>query len=141
MSMSPEKNMALMRAAYEAVQSREVDAGAELLTDAFIANVPGAPDPLIGREVWKLGTRAMLEGFPDLRIEVEDIFGADDKVAVRVHFRGTHQGTFQGIGATQRPVSFRSIELYRFEGDKIAEEWVAPDMISLMQQISAGPDH
>ncbi|MFD0339635.1 ester cyclase [Streptomyces sp. NPDC127117] len=141
MSMNPEKNMALMRTAYQAMQSRDVDAGAELLTDDFIANVPGAPDPLIGREVWKLGTRAMLEGFPDLRIEVEDIFGADDRVAVRVHFRGTHQGAFQGIEATQRQVSFRSIELYRFEGDKIAEEWVAPDMSSLMQQISAGPDH
>ena len=25
------------------------------------------------------------------------------------------------------------------EGDRIAEEWVAPDMLSLMQQISAAP--
>ncbi|MFE9996894.1 ester cyclase [Streptomyces avermitilis] len=45
------------------------------------------------------------------------------------------------MAATHRPVGFRSIELYRLEGDKIAEEWVAPDMMSLMQQISppSGP--
>ncbi|MEJ8640999.1 ester cyclase [Streptomyces sp. MS1.HAVA.3] len=43
------------------------------------------------------------------------------------------------MAATDRQVSFRSIEIYRIEGDKIAEEWVAPDMISLMQQISPAP--
>ncbi|WP_329112374.1 ester cyclase [Streptomyces sp. NBC_01353] len=141
MNMTPEKNLALMHTAYNALQSGDLDAAAEMLTENFLANVPGIPDPLRGREVWKLGAQSMLEGFPDLQIQVEDMFGVDDKVAVRVHFRGTHQGTFQGIWATQRPVSFRSIELYRLEGDKIAEEWVAPDLMSLLQQISAAPAH
>ncbi|MFI9051978.1 ester cyclase [Streptomyces sp. NPDC053427] len=138
MNTAPEKNLALMHTAYKTLQSGDLDACAAMLTENFIANVPGMPDPLHGREVWKLGAQAMLEAFPDLQIQVEDMFSVDDKVAVRVHFRGTHQGTFQGIRATQRPVSFRSIELYRLEGDKIAEEWVAPDMLSLMGQISAG---
>ncbi|MFI9778431.1 ester cyclase [Streptomyces sp. NPDC051956] len=141
MTMTPEQNLAVIHTAYQTVQSGDLDAGAELLTENFIANVPGMPDPLHGREVWKLGTRAMLAGFPDLQIQVEDLFGVGDKVAVRVHFRGTHQGTFQGIEATQRPVSFRSIEIYRMEGGKIAEEWVAPDMMSLIQQISADSGH
>ncbi|WP_030158724.1 ester cyclase [Streptomyces sp. NRRL S-244] len=141
MSTTPEKNLALVRTAYETLQSGDLDASAEMLTENFIANVPGIPDPLYGREVWKLGAQAMLEGFPDLQIQVEDMFGIDDKVAVRVRFRGTHRGAFQGIRATQRPVSFRSIEVYRLEGDKIAEEWVAPDMTSLMQQLSADSGH
>ncbi|ASQ95840.1 ester cyclase [Streptomyces sp. 11-1-2] len=130
-----EKSLALMRTAYQRLQSGDVDACEALLAEKFIANLPGMPDPLYGREVWKQGTQAMFEAFPDLRIDVEDMFGVHDKVAVRVHFRGTHQGMFQGVAATHRPVSFRSIELYRIEGDKIAEEWVAPDMTSLTQQI------
>ncbi|MFB7355916.1 hypothetical protein [Streptomyces gardneri] len=28
--------------------------------------------------------------------------------------------------ATGRPVGFRSVEIYRIEGERIAEEWVAP---------------
>ncbi|MDQ0954710.1 steroid delta-isomerase-like uncharacterized protein [Streptomyces phaeochromogenes] len=137
-----EKNLALLHTSYEALERGDLDACAEMLTENFIANVPGLPDPLHGSQIWRLGAQAMWDGFPDLRIKVEDMFGADDKVAVRVHFRGTHRGTFQGIPATDRPVSFRSIELYRVEGDRIAEEWVAPDMISLMQQISPTPtDH
>ncbi|MCX5599233.1 ester cyclase [Streptomyces phaeochromogenes] len=142
MTTTTEKNLALLRTAYKTLEHGDLDACVELLTENFIANVPGVPDPLHGPQIWRLGAQAMWEGFPDLQISVEDMFGAGDKVAVRVHFRGTHRGTFQGIPATDRQVSFRSVELYRIEGDRIAEEWVAPDMISLMQQISPTPaDH
>ncbi|MGW1214428.1 ester cyclase [Streptomyces sp. NPDC002499] len=141
MNTTPEKNLALLRSAYKSLELGELDACVAMLTENFIANVPGVPDPLHGPEVWRLGAQAMWEGFPDLRINVEDMFGAEDKVAVRVHFRGTHRGTFQGVAATDREVSFRSVEIYRIEGDRIAEEWVAPDMISLMQQISPAPAH
>ncbi|MGW2014393.1 ester cyclase [Streptomyces sp. NPDC001927] len=128
-----------MRAAYKTVESGDLDASVELLTENFIANLPGLPDPLIGREIWRLGSQAMWEAFPDLKITVEEMFGVDDKVVVRVRFQGTHGGTFQGVAATGRAVSFRSIEIYRFEGDKIAEEWVAPDLMGIMGQIAPAP--
>lgn len=134
---APETNIALLRTGYERLQNGDLEAAAALLTEGFIANLPGAPEPLHGRETWMAGARAMLDGFPDLSIEIEDIFSAGDKVAVRLSFRGTHQGTFEGLPATGRPVSFRSIEIYRLEEGKIAEEWVSPDMIGLMSQISA----
>ncbi|MFD3436559.1 ester cyclase [Streptomyces sp. NPDC058685] len=139
MDTGTEKNLALLRTAYTTLESGDLDACVELLTENFIANLPGLPDPLHGREIWRLGAEAMLEGFPDLKIDVQDMFGADDKVAVRVHFRGTHQGAFQGVEATGRQVSFRSVEIYRVEGDRIAEEWVSPDMIGLMRQIAPVP--
>ncbi|NUK51584.1 ester cyclase [Streptomyces lunaelactis] len=82
--------------------------------------------------------RVLKDAFPDLKINVQDMFSVGDKVTVLVHFQGTHQGAFQQFEATGRQVSYRSIEVYRIEGDKIAEEWVAPDMLSLMQQISTG---
>ncbi|MFF3017293.1 ester cyclase [Streptomyces sp. NPDC057939] len=131
-----EKNLTLLRTAYGRLERADVEACAQLLTEDFIANVPGMADPLHGREVWKLGARAMWDGFPDLRITVEDMFGAGDRVAVRVHFSGTHRGSFQGFAPTGREVGFRSLEIYRVEDDRIAEEWVAPDMISLMRQIA-----
>ena len=134
---TPEENIALLRRGYDSLQRGDLDASADLLTEDFIAHLPGLPEPLHGREIWKLGAQAMRRGFPDLRIDIEDIFGAGDKVAVRVRLYGTHEGPFEGIPPTHRPVSFTSIEIYRVEGDKIAEEWVSPDMMSLMQQISS----
>ncbi|MFI0976277.1 ester cyclase [Streptomyces sp. NPDC021093] len=133
------KNLALLRTAYKALELGDLDTCVEMLTENFIANVPGVNDPLHGRAIWRHGAEAMWEGFPDLQIDVEDMFEADDKVAVRIRFRGTHRGTFQGIPPTDRQVSFRSVEIYRIEGDRIAEEWVAPDMLTLMQQISPAP--
>ncbi|MDK0523943.1 ester cyclase [Streptomyces sp. ML-6] len=119
-----------------------IDAGQRHQVDNFIANIPGSEEPRHGREVWFQGTEEMLGAFPDLKIDVQDIFGIDDKVTVLLRFRGTHLGAFQQFEATGRQVSFRSIEVYRIEGDRIAEEWVSPDMISLMQQISpALTDH
>jgi len=131
-----EKNMALLRAAYRSVESNDLDEAAQMLTENFIANVPGCPDPLHGRETWYQGTKIMKDAFPDLKINVQDMFGVGDKVTVLVHFQGTHRGAFQQFEATGRQVGYRSVEVYRFEGDRIAEEWVAPDMLSLMQQIS-----
>ena len=128
--------MAVVRAAFEKLQQGDLDACAEQLTENFIINLPGLPEPLHGREVWKFGVEAMLDGFPDLRITIADIFGAADRVAVRLHLSGTHTGSFQDVPATYRHVAFSSIDIYRVEGDKIAEEWVSPDMMGLMRQIS-----
>ncbi|WP_329025302.1 ester cyclase [Streptomyces sp. NBC_00690] len=134
--------MALIRTAYQLVESGDLDEAAQLLTEDFIANVPGSPAPLHGREIWRQGTKAMKDAFPDLKIDVQDMFGVDDKVTVLVHMQGTHQGVFQQFEATGRQVGYRSVEVYRFDGDRIAEEWVAPDLLSLMQQISPTPtDH
>jgi steroid delta-isomerase-like uncharacterized protein len=132
-------NVTVVRAAFETLQDGDLDTCAEHLTENFIVNLPGLPEPLHGREIWKLGVQAMRDGFPDLRITVEDIFGADDRVAVRLHFSGTHTGAFQGVPPTHRKVTFTSVDIYRVEGDKIAEEWVSPDMFGLMRQI-ADPD-
>jgi predicted ester cyclase len=129
-------HVTVVRTAFETLQDGDLDICAEHLTENFIVNLPGLPGPLHGREIWKLGVQAMRDGFPDLRITVEDIFGTGDRVAVRLHFSGTHTGTFQGVPPTHRKITFTSVDIYRVEGDKIAEEWVSPDMFGLMQQIS-----
>ncbi|MFE3379489.1 ester cyclase [Streptomyces anulatus] len=139
MTTTVEQNMALLRTAYRLVESGEFDEAALMLTEDFIANVPGAPDPLHGREIWQHGTKIIKDAFPDLKINVQDMFGVGDKVTVLVHFQATHRGDFQQFEATGRQVSYRSVEVYRFEDGLIAEEWVAPDLMSLIQQISPTP--
>jgi steroid delta-isomerase-like uncharacterized protein len=133
--VSMDHHATLLARAFEILTRDGVDAAAELLTPDFIANIPGAPAPLHGRDAWAIGVRGMFAAFPDLSITIEDAVEQGDRVAVRVRFRGTHGGPFQGIGATHRPVEFTSLELYRIEGELIAEEWVYPDISTLMRQI------
>ncbi|MFE5809873.1 ester cyclase [Streptomyces sp. NPDC056491] len=140
MTATAGKNLDLMLAAFRAVEAGDLDAAQDMLAEDFIANLPGSDEPRRGRAIWREGAQAMLEAFPDLKIDVQDIFGADDKITVLLRFRGTHLGTFQQFAPTGRTVDFRSIEVYRVENDTIAEEWVAPDVIGLMRQISPTAD-
>ncbi|MFJ1744926.1 ester cyclase [Streptomyces sp. NPDC088116] len=54
----------------------------------------------------------------------------------RINHRARGSIPPQEFEATGRQVSYRSVEVYRLEGDRIAEEWVAPDILGLMRQIS-----
>ena len=74
--------------------------------------------------------------FPDLDAHVDDLVAAENKVAIRVSFRGTHQGEFQGIPATGRTIHYVSHEFYRVEDGLFAEEWICSDMASLFRQLS-----
>jgi predicted ester cyclase len=42
----------------------------------------------------------MRHAFPGLQADIEDIVAAQDTVAARVRFRGTHAGKFLGFAAT-----------------------------------------
>ncbi len=67
MTTGVDKNIALLRTAYQLVESGDLAEAAQMLTENFIANVPGSPDPLHGREIWQQGTKIMKDAFPDLK--------------------------------------------------------------------------
>ncbi len=128
----------LVRRSFERLnEGGDIDTLAELVTPDFIINIPELPEPMLGRDAWRQNAQMMFGAFPDLHAEIDDIFGVKDIVAVRLTFSGTHQGDFLGVAATNRTVEFKSVELYRVDGDLLAEEWVAPDIEGLMAQISA----
>jgi predicted ester cyclase len=78
----------------------------------------------------------MKHAFPDLQAHIEDIVAAQDKVAVRLRFRGTHSGEFLGFRATGRTIEYVSHEFYRIADGLIAEEWICSDTATLLRQLS-----
>lgn len=62
------------------------------------------------------------KAFPDFRFTIEDIVAESDKVVVRSTGKGTHEGGFIGIPATNRKVTYTAINL-RIAGGKLVEEW------------------
>jgi steroid delta-isomerase-like uncharacterized protein len=129
-------NVALIREVFAAFNANDLQTCISRLAPDFVMNMAGLPQPLHGREVWLRGAEEFKRGFPDIQGHIDDIFGAEDRVAVRLTFRGTHAGTFEGIPATGHGVEYISHEFYRITGDLIAEEWICSDTTTLLRQLA-----
>jgi len=71
----------------------------------------------------------------------EDVGVADgDRAAVRWTGRGTHDGPFQGLEPTGKPVVFTGINVYRLACGKIVEGWSEPDALGLLRQLGVVPE-
>jgi steroid delta-isomerase-like uncharacterized protein len=132
---SPAANVELVRAGFQVFNAGDADECMALAAPDIIINLAELPEPL-GREAWRQGFEMMRHAFPDLQAHIEDIFAAQDKVAVRLRFRGTHSGEFLGIPATGRTIEYVSHEFYRIAGGLIAEEWICSDTATLLRQLS-----
>jgi steroid delta-isomerase-like uncharacterized protein len=135
-SGSASANAALVRESVEALNAGDTERLLTVVAPDIVIHYAEMPEPLHGRETWKQGFELMKRAFPDLNAEVDDLIAADDKVALRLTLRGTHQGEFQGIPATGRTIRYVSHEFYRVADGLIAEEWICSDMASLFRQLS-----
>jgi predicted ester cyclase len=133
---SVEHNKAVSRRWIEVFNERDDAGEADVRGPGYIAYAPASlePEPL-NSEAWSHFLAGFVEGFPDLRLTVEDAVGEGDLVAQRVHFEGTHTGDFQGLPPTHRKVSFSGLELNRFVDGRVAEHWFQLDALSLLQQL------
>jgi predicted ester cyclase len=133
---SVEHNKAVSRRWIEAFNARDNAGEADVRGPEYRAHAPASLEPApLDSEAWTRFLAGFVEGFPDLRLTVEDAVGEGDLVAQRVHFEGTHTGEFQGLPATHRRVSFEGLELNRFVDGRVAEHWFQLDALSLLQQL------
>ena len=135
-STSPAINAELVRAGFQAFNSGDADQCLALAAPDLIMNLAELPEPRHGRDVWRQCFDIIKHAFPDLQAHIEDIVAAEDKVAVRLRFRGTHRSEFLGIPATGRTIEYVSHEFYRIADGLIAEEWICSDMATLLRQLS-----
>jgi steroid delta-isomerase-like uncharacterized protein len=133
---SPAVNIELVRAGFQAFNGGDADECLAFAAPGLIINLAELAEPQHGHDVWRQGFEMMKRAFPDLQAHIEDIFAAQDKVAVRLRFRGTHSGEFLGIPATGRSIEYVSHEFYRIDDGLIAEEWICSDTATLLGQLS-----
>jgi steroid delta-isomerase-like uncharacterized protein len=129
-------NVALVRGTLDAFNEGDLDTCVALMGPDFVMNLAGLP-PMRGPDVWRQGADVIRTGFPDLHARIDDLVAEGDRVAVRLTFRGTHQGEFLGVPATGRTVEYVSHEFYRFADGLVAEEWICSDLASLPGQLTA----
>jgi len=74
--------------------------------------------------------------FSSINTTIHDLFCGADRVAVRLRHDAVSRSLFRSrLGAFEvsgRPVSWDAIAIFRFEGDRIAEEWVNRDELGML---------
>lgn len=92
-----------------------------------------------GREANRQFWTAFFTGLPDLRVTMEDLVVAGDRVVGRFVYRGTHTGNLLGIPAGGQPVEMRSIDIWRVRDGMFAEHWDELNLMQVFQQVGALP--
>lgn len=88
-----------------------------------------------GADAIKEALQQYRNAFPDFSATVEDAVTQDDIVAMRVTLRGTHEGEFMGMEPTNKSFEIQNMVFTRVEDGKIAERWVQPDTLGMLQQL------
>jgi predicted ester cyclase len=131
-----EESKAVVRRYFE-----ELDRGrahpVSLCTDDFAFHVAGFPQMDLAASVEF--AKIFFTGLPDLRHPLEEVISEGDTVAFRCRYEGTHTAELMGAAPTGNKVSFQGIGFMRVADGKVAEFFVSPDRMSLMQQIGLRP--
>jgi predicted ester cyclase len=134
----PPHNQSLARRAEQIWNTGNMTLADLVFSADAIGHGPLLPDAGT-REDFEEQVVMMRAAFPDLRVTVEEVVAAGDRVAVRRTVTGTQEGTFMGIPATGRSIAFTGNEIYRVADREIVESWWAYDALGLMLQLTASP--
>jgi len=138
--MAAADNIALLQRYYDEIfNKRNLAVADEVFASDYVShhNDPVGLPP--GPEGVRQFVTATVEGFPDITITVEDIFGEGDLTASRWMLAGTNTGPFFGNPATGKPAAWEGVAITRFAKGKIAEDWYNFDQMSLLMQLGIIP--
>ena len=91
---------------------------------------PGFP---AGREGVRALTSVLLQAFPDMKSDIEEIVFAGDESWARIRSYGTFSGPYLGVPPTGKPISIYVVESVRWTSDdRICEHWGVADRFGLL---------
>jgi steroid delta-isomerase-like uncharacterized protein len=125
---------------------RHIRAENEHDLDAIMRTFGEAPSFILnqelhdGRDSVRRLYQGLLEGFPDIRVEIERRHVADDAVILELVLRGTHTGPWRGFAPTGRPIELPLCAVFPFDQrDKLAGEKVYLDSALMLRQLGLQP--
>ena len=137
--MPADDNIAKTRRFMDGVFNKgNMKAAEEFMSASFVEHDP-FPGQGPGVEGFKQGMSAFRQAFPDLQIQVDDIFADGEKVVAKSTMMGTHKGTFMNMPPTGKQINVKGIDIVRMSGGKAVEHWGLFDSLTMMQQLGVIP--
>lgn len=128
------QNTKIAAAFHTPFKTGDVDALDDILHPNWV-NHPRNPYEGPGPDGFK-GTITWIRSvFPDIEFIVEDVIVQGDKVVVRSVGTGTQKGEFLGLKPTGKRITFRALDVHRFENGRIIESWHSEDIYGMLAQL------
>jgi predicted ester cyclase len=135
-----ERNKAVIRRIFdEIINQGKLDLADELLTPDTDVHVPFA-DPGSGPQALKTIVGGLRQGFPDLHLEIDELIGEGDLVAVSWHStQQTHLGSYRGLPPTRRVVRISGIDMMRLKDGRVSMFSMHLDELGAVRQMGVVP--
>ena len=111
----------------------------ELIAPDYVNHSAPLPDLPLGPEGLKQIVSAGRRAFPDVHYTVEDMVLGEEKAALRVTMRGTHQGDFLGVAPTGRTIAVQALQIEHLRDGQIVAHWHQIDDLGLQRQLGLLP--
>ena len=148
MPATTQENVALVRSLYDLANSHQSDPAwlDKSLTmfseDCEVIDVPSGVTSR-GPDGYKQTMLFFLDGFPDSRIEITNLFATEDEAVIEFIGRGTNTGPLHmptgDVPPTGRPVEMRFCDVYRIKHGKFVSYRSYYDTLGFMQQLGFIP--
>jgi steroid delta-isomerase-like uncharacterized protein len=134
-SEAEEKNKALVSKFFEEAWGKGNLAAVDdfMATDYMAHHIPSGMPP--GAEGLKQLIAAYRRAFPDLKINIDDIFAEGEMVAFRWSVSGTHLGEWLGVSPTGNHVRATGITVFRIAFGKVMESWTSIDVFPSEEEL------
>lgn len=115
----------------EIFNKRKTDEAKDFIAADIIYH--GMAEEVRNLEDFKKWVSEDLSAFPDMKVTIVEIFGEENKIAIRWTLQATHDKDFADFPATHKKFEAHGVEILHFEGDKIKEAWTVSDLSVLVQ--------
>ncbi len=132
-----EENKAVARRYFEELDAQKSPPAA-LCTPEFVLHIAGSPDMSITAAAEF--TDALIAAVPDLAHPLVELVAEGDKVCYRGRYEGTQTGPYLGARGRSGRLSATGMGMLRIADGKVAEVWIWPDSMTIMQQLGVLPE-
>lgn len=102
-------------------------------------DIPLAPGQQEGPEGYKALVEGFTQAFPDVTVNVHEIFGSHERAGVRAEMVFTHSSEFMGIPPTNQKLNIAIHEFHHLKDGKLKITWHLEDWLSMLLQTGAWP--
>ena len=126
-------NLQVIEARYEAVNAHDFDRFQSFYADAVVWRDPATPRPAKGPKAVRRRLETWAAAVPNLKWQLEDLFGEGDKLCARFTFTGKHSGPLADargneLTGTGKAIKVPGVGVYVIQDGKIVDSRIWFDL-------------